>query len=507
VSVLFAELVATSAEVTSTSARSAKIAALADLLARLDRGEVPIAVAMLTGAPRQGRIGVGWRTVINVDVTPAETPSLTISDIDTLVDELAATEGTGSNAARAALLAGVFERATAAEADFLRRMFTGELRQGALAGVMAEAVAKAAGVPPAAVRRAAMMGGDLTDAAVVALTGGVDGLAAIGLQPLRPVLPMLAATSASVTEAIEACGMSSVEWKLDGIRLQLHRVRDEVRIYTRNLNDVTDRVPGLVALARSLPADVVVLDGEAVGLGDDERPELFQDTMSRFDLEAGGSLTIRFFDCLHLDGEDVVDRPLSERIEALGRVTGPWRIPGIITDDASAAEAFLSESLASGHEGVMVKDINSSYEAGRRGSAWRKVKPVRTLDLVVLAAEWGHGRRRGWLSNIHLGARDPDGGFVMVGKTFKGMTDEMLRKQTELFQSLQTSDDGHVVHLRPEIVVEIALDGVQASTRYSGGVALRFARVRRYRDDKSASEADTIDTVREILPERGQSGG
>jgi DNA ligase-1 len=386
-------------------------------------------------------------------------------------------------------------------------MLTGELRQGALAGVMAEAVAKAAGVPATAVRRAAMMGGDLTHAAVVALTEGIDGLEGIGLEPLRPVLPMLAATSASVAEAIEACGTSSVEWKLDGIRLQLHRVRDEVRIYTRNLNDVTERVPGLVALARSLPADVVVLDGEAVGLGDDERPELFQDTMSRFDVEAGSSLTIRFFDCLHVDGVDLVDRPLHERIEALGRVTGPWRIPGIVTDDPTEADAFLAESLASGHEGVMVKNIDSLYEAGRRGSSWRKVKPVRTLDLVVLAAEWGHGRRRGWLSNIHLGARDASGGFVMVGKTFKGMTDEMLRWQTELFQSLQTSDDGHVVHIRPEVVVAIALDGVQVSTRYSGGVALRFARVRHYREDKSPAEADTIDAVRNLLPARGQAEG
>jgi DNA ligase-1 len=504
---LFAEVVATSAAVTSSSARSAKIAALADLLVRLEDDEVPIAVAMLTGTPRQGRIGVGWRTVVNVDVPPSDAASLTILDVDVLVDRLAATEGTGSNATRSALLTGLFERATADETNFLRRMFTGELRQGALAGVMAEAVARAADVPAAAVRRAAMLGGDLTRAAVVALTDGAEALAAIGLQPLRPVLPMLAATSASVDEAIEACGLSSVEWKLDGIRLQVHRVRDDVRIFTRNLNDVTERVPGLVALAKSLPAEAFVLDGEAVGLGDDDRPELFQDTMSRFDLDAGSTLTIRFFDCLHLDGDDLVDRPLLERGVALGRVTGPWRIPAIVTDDPVAANAFLAESLASGHEGVMVKGVRSPYEAGRRGSAWRKVKPVRTLDLVVLAAEWGHGRRTGWLSNIHLGARHPDGGFVMVGKTFKGMTDDVLRWQTELFQSLQTSDDGHVVHVHPEVVVEIAVDGVQVSTRYAGGVALRFARVRRYRDDKSADEDDTIDAVRALLPARGQSAG
>jgi DNA ligase-1 len=504
--VLFAELVATSTAVTSTSARSAKIDSLAKLLARLDHDEVAIAVAMLTGVPRQGRIGIGWRTVVNVDVAPSETPSLTLLDIDNLIDRLAAATGPGSGAARNALLVDVLERSTEDEIAFLRRLFTGELRQGALAGVMAEAVARAAGVPAPAVRRAAMLGGDLNTAAVVALTEGMDGLTAIGLQPLQPVLPMLAATSASATEAIEACGMSSVEWKLDGVRLQLHRAGDEVRVYTRNLNDVTERVPGMVALARSLPAEMVVLDGEAVGLGDDERPELFQDTMSRFDVDAGSTLTIRFFDCLHLDGVDLIDCPLLERLEALGRVAGPWRIPGIITDDPAAAEAFLEDAVASGHEGVMVKDIRAPYEAGRRGSAWRKVKPVQTLDLVVLAAEWGHGRRTGWLSNIHLGARDPDGGFVMVGKTFKGMTDDMLRWQTELFQSLQTSDDGHVVHIRPEVVVEIALDGVQVSTRYAGGVALRFARVRRYRDDKSPDEADTIDAVRALLPASGRDG-
>jgi DNA ligase-1 len=505
---LFADLVATSTAVTSTSARSAKIAALADLLARLDDREVAVAVAMLTGAPRQGRIGIGWRTVVNIDVAPAATPSLTILDLDELVDRLAATGGAGSSAARVSLLRGALERATADETDFLRRLFTGELRQGALAGVMAEAVARAADVPATAVRRAAMLSGDLTRAAVVALTEGFEGLEAIGLQPLQPVLPMLAATSASVKEAIEACGTSSVEWKLDGIRLQLHRVGDEVRIYTRNLNDVTDRLPGLVELARALPADTFVLDGEAVGLGDDERPELFQDTMSRFDLDAGSTLTIRFFDCLHADGQDLIDHPLLERSHALVRVAGPWRIPAIVTDDVAEAETFLERSLASGHEGVMVKDVHAPYEAGRRGSAWRKVKPVRTLDLVVLAAEWGHGRRRGWLSNIHLGARDPNGdGFVMVGKTFKGMTDALLRWQTDHFPTLATSDDGHVVHLRPEVVVEIALDGVQVSTRYAGGVALRFARVRRYRQDKGPEDADTIDAVRALLPARGRDGG
>jgi DNA ligase 1 len=365
-----------------------------------------------------------------------------------------------------------------------------------------------------------MLAGDLPKVAVLARRDGQAGLDTVHLTVLRPVQPMLAQTAETVAEALELVGgTASVEWKLDGARIQLHRDHDEVRIYTRNLNEVTDRLHGVVAMARSLAVRQIVLDGEAIGWTsalEDAKPEVFQETMSRFSRQAAGEgdgvtldprpivLDARFFDCLHLDGEDLLDRPLADRIEALERVAGRWRIQGRITDDVAAAQGVLDQALSAGHEGVMVKAVDSPYDAGRRGGVWRKVKPVQTLDLVVLAAEWGHGRRQGWLSNLHLGARDPEGeGFVMVGKTFKGLTDELLTWQTEQFRKLATDGvDQHVVPIRPELVVEIALDGVQRSPRYAGGVALRFARVRRYRPDKSPAETDTIDTVRSLLPGR-----
>jgi DNA ligase-1 len=476
--VLFAELVATSAAVTSTSKRSAKVAALADFLSRLSPDEIEIAVSTLTGVPRQGKIGVGWRGAFSVDVEHSPTPTLTILDVNSVFDALAVTTGTGSAAKRSALLTELFSRATHDEAQFIRRLLIGELRQGALAGVMTDAVARASALPLAAVRRAAMFAGDLPVAAHAALTGGADALSTFGLQPLQPVQPMLAASSPSATDAVQLFAEASVEWKLDGIRLQVHRSGDEVRGFTRNLNDVTEQLPGLVEMVRTLPADDFVLDGEAVG----------------------GQ--VRFFDCLALDGVTLVDEPLRDRLAALERVAGPARIPGIVTTDGAEAERFLEAAIAAGHEGVMVKDLSSPYEAGRRGASWRKVKPVRTFDLVVLGVEWGSGRRQGWLSNIHLGARGPDGDFLMVGKTFKGMTDEMLRWQTETFQKLKTDENGHVVMVRPEIVVEIALDGVMESKRYPGGVGLRFARVKRYREDKSPEEVDTIEALRALLPPR-----
>ena len=501
---LFADLVATSDAVASTSKRTEKIASLAALLATLDVDEVEPAVAMLTGAPRQGRIGVGWRTVYDLEVPPASTPSLAVLDIDVAVDQLAACAGTGSNAERTRILRSLFERATEREQSFVRRLLTGELRQGALEGVMADAIAKAAGVPAAPVRRAAMLSGDLARTACVALAEGQDGLAAIQLEVGRPVLPMLAATSPDVASAIAEVGLASVEWKLDGARIQVHRDGDEVRLYTRNLNEVTSRLPSIVAGVLAMPARSFVLDGEAMGwLEDETRPGVFQDTMSSFgrqDGVAGASLGARFFDVLHVDGEDLLDVPLTERHARLDALVGPLAIPRLVTDDADAAQAFADDALALGHEGVMVKAADSRYEAGRRGSSWRKVKPVRTLDLIVIGVEWGSGRRRGWLSNLHLGARDPEGGPpVMVGKTFKGLTDALLAWQTEHFQSIKVSDSGHVVVVRPETVVEIALDGVQRSTRYAGGVALRFARVKRYREDKTPAEADTIDDVRALL--------
>lgn len=521
----FAEVAATSAAVAATRSRTAKLAALAELIARLDVDEIEPAVAMLAGGARQGRIGVGWATVAgaagpsaDLAARAAAQPTLTVADIDHLIDRLAALEGEGSAGARRRELAAVFERATAAEADLLWRLLTGELRQGALEGLVTDAVARANGVPLAVVRRAAMLAGDLPTVAVLARTGGEEALHEVGLHVLRPVSPMLASTAADVAAALEATGRASVEWKLDGARIQAHRSGDQVRLFTRNLNEVTDRLPGIVALVRSFPCSHVVLDGEAIGHDeaghpDDPdagpaRPQRFQDTMSRFGTrtgDAGAGLGARFFDVLHLDGTDLIDTPLVERHGVLDQVTGAAAIPRVVTDDAAVAADFLADALATGHEGVMVKAIDSTYEAGRRGKAWRKVKPVRTLDLVVLAAEWGHGRRQGWLSNLHLGALDPEGahgdpgGFVMVGKTFKGLTDALLTWQTDALQAIEARRTAGTVWVRPELVVEIALDGVQRSTRYPGGVALRFARVRRYRDDKGPADADTIGSVQALL--------
>jgi DNA ligase-1 len=501
--VRFAQLVTTSGTVAGTTKRREKVVALAGLLGALAPDEVASAVGFLTGLPRQGRIGVGWATVAAADVTPAGQATVDILEVDATITELAATTGSGSAAARHALLAGLLERMTAAEGDFLRRLLVGELRQGALEGLMADAAAKAAGVPVAAFRRALMLDGDLGAVVTLALTGGVARLAEVRLAPLRPTLPMLAGSAAGVAAALARTGEASVEWKLDGARIQVHRVDDDVRVFTRNRNDVTHRLPTVVEAARRMGATSLVLDGEAIGLDDDERPRRFQDTMSAFgaDLarEGGAPLSALFFDCLHRDGEDLLDEPLAVRRAALEAVAPGRCVPRVVTADPVVAEEFLTGALATGHEGVLVKAVDSPYEAGRRGAQWLKVKPVHTLDLVVLGVEWGHGRRRGWLSNLHLGARDPDGGFVMVGKTFKGLTDELLAWQTERLRALAIDDSGYVVRVRPELVVEIALDGVQASTRYPGGVALRFARVRRYREDKDPGDADTIDAVRGLL--------
>ena len=497
---LLAEVVAASAEAAATRSRSAKVAAIAGLLGRLDVGEVEAAVAWLCGEPRQGKIGVGWATAWSVQVEAAPSATLTVGDVDAAFDALAALCGPGSAGLRHERLTRLLRRATAVEGSWIQRLLVGEVRQGALAGLVTDAVARAAGVPLDSVRRAAMLAGDLPHVAVVGLTGGDAALAAIGLDVGRPVQPMLASTSTGVAEALAELGRSSVEWKLDGARVQAHRLDGEVRLYTRNLNDVTDRLGAIAEVVRSLPVRAVVLDGEVVGDGDGERPGLFQDTMSRFSRHDGaGGLDVWFFDCLHLNGEDLIDRPLSQRRAALERAAGRHAVPAVVTEDPEVASAFLADALASGHEGVLVKALGSTYEAGRRGQAWRKVKPVRTLDLVVLAAEWGHGRRRGWLSNLHLGARDPGGGWVMVGKTFKGLTDALLAWQTDALLARQVDQRGITVFVRPELVVEVALDGAQVSSRYPGGVALRFARVRRYREDKAPEEADLIDAVRALL--------
>ncbi len=389
----------------------------------------------------------------------------------------------------------------------MTRLLGGELRQGALAGVMTDAVARAAAVPVAAVRRAAMLGGDLPTIAVLAVADGSAGLDAMGLEVGRPIQPMLASTATSVDEAVAALDRAVVEWKLDGIRIQVHRRGDEVQIWTRNLNEITGRLPEVVALVRALPAGDLVLDGEALVVDDAERPMLFQETASRVSADEARDVAVRpwFFDLLHLDGRDLIDAPLAERREALAGLAPALRVPGEVTDDVETAAAVLDAALDAGHEGVVVKAATSTYQAGRRGKAWRKVKPVHTLDLIVLAAEWGHGRRTGWLSNLHLGARADDGGeLVMVGKTFKGLTDELLTWQTTALLDRQVSEEPWggprtgVVHVRPELVVEVAVDGVQRSTRYADGVALRFARVARYRPDKSPDQADTITTVRQV---------
>ena len=500
---LFADAVEASELVAATSSRSRKIAILAELLRTLEPDEVPICVGFLSGLPRQGRVGVGYAAIYGLEDAAAVDPTLSVDDVDRAISAIGAARGSGSTTVRGQLLHALLTRATKPEADFLRRLLTGELRQGALAGLMADAVARAAGVPGDLARRALMLSGDLTQMAQIAMTGGEQGLREVGFEIFRPILPMLASTSASVSEAVAGFQRASVEWKLDGIRIQIHRRDGEVRIYTRNLNEITADLPGIVDAVRRLPATQAVLDGEALWMGDDG-PGSFQQTVSQIDSDAPPEGIVTFlFDALHIDGEDLLDTPLQERAARLQSIAPALRIPSMLTSDPEEGQRVLEESLGAGHEGVVVKDAASTYAAGRRGKAWRKVKPVRTYDLVVLGAEWGHGRRRGWLSNLHLGARDPDtGAFVMVGKCFKGLTDELLRWQTSELLARETSRRGIAVLVRPELVVEIALDGVQSSTRYPGGVALRFARVKRYRPDKRADEADVIGDLRALLPGR-----
>ncbi len=503
---LLDEIARTSAEVAETSARLRKTELIADCLRALEPAEVPVAVAYLAGELPQGSVGVGWAALRELPPPAPEPPTLEVLDVDAAVGRLASLSGKGSQALRRAELADLFGRATEREQRFLRSLLLGELRQGALEGVMLDAVARAANRPAADVRRAAMLAGALGEVAAEAIGGGDLGLDQFRLTVLRPVKPMLAQTADDLEGAIERVGPAAVEWKLDGARLQVHRLGDEVRAFTRNLADVTERVPEVVQAVLALPVESVVLDGEAIALKDDGSPHRFQLTMSRFGSKGETAsakqvpLSTLFFDVLHVDGEDVLDRPARERMEILDRlVPAANRVPRIDADTPAAAERALAEALEKGHEGVMVKALDAPYEAGRRGGSWLKLKPTHTLDLVVLAAEWGHGRRQGKLSNLHLGARDSaSGGFVMLGKTFKGMTDAMLAWQTERLLELEERSDGHAVHVRPELVVEVAFDGVQTSRRYPGGVALRFARVKGYRPDKSAAEADTIETVRAI---------
>jgi len=550
--VLLAEVAAVSASVASTPARSAKIAAIAGLLGQAGPDDVPAAVAFLSGELLQRQIGVGYAALTGLLGTaedggePPPRPTLTLADTDAAFRAIGQVAGQGSAAARRALLDRLWRRATEDEREFLVRLLSGDLRQGALEGVMTEAVAKAAGVPPAEVRRAHQLAGFLPVVARAALGSGVAGssasaspdaalaaLRAITLQVGRPVRPMLAASAPSVQAALGKVSPAALEWKIDGIRIQIHKDGDDVAVYTRTLEDITQRVPEIAALARSLRAGRAVVDGEAVALRPDGRPHPFQVTSARTASQAdvaaaaeGTPLDAFFFDIVHLDGTDLIEAPGSARFARLAEVVPDGSlIPRIVTSDVRTAEEFFADAVRRGHEGVVVKSLEGPYRAGRRGADWIKVKPRHTLDLVVLAAEWGHGRRRGWLSNLHLGARDPadpDGGFVMLGKTFKGLTDRMLEWQTARLLALADPPadpavrrEHGVVRVRPELVAEIAFDGVQASRRYPGGLALRFARVLRYREDKTAADADTIDTVRALWPaepvsdpgsERGEAG-
>jgi ATP-dependent DNA ligase I len=493
VGVLLADLAAVSETVAATSARGAKVEALAGALRLASPEEAAIAVAYLSGELRQRQIGVGWAALRELPAAAAE-PSLTVAEVDAACAHIGALSGPGSQVWRRAALGELFGRATEGEQRFLRALLSGELRQGALEGVMAEAAAMAAGVPATALRRALMLRGDLGAVAQAALAGGADALAAFRLEVGRPVRPMLASPAADITAAMEKLSPAAVEWKLDGMRIQVHRDGGDVAVFTRSLDDITARVPELVQAALALPVRTAVLDGEAIALRPDGRPHPFQVTATR-----GSGLTSLFFDVLHADGEDVLDAPGAARAEVLAAVVPEaLRVPRRVVSDAAGASAVLAEALEMRHEGVIVKSLEAPYAAGRRGAGWLKVKPVHTLDLVVLAAEWGHGRRRGWLSNLHLGARHDSqpGEFVMLGKTFKGLTDAMLTWQTERLLELARDDRADwVVHVRPELVVEIAFDGIQTSPRYPGGVALRFARVLRHRPDKRAEEADTLAAV------------
>jgi DNA ligase 1 len=532
---LLTEVVATSHAIAATRSRRAKVDQLVALLQRCSTEELPIVIGLLTGTPRQGRIGIGWATVsASVSATVSATVSdarnaeknqrtdvvgLSVGDLDTLISVLINTVGAGSQASRQQLLSDAFARSSDAEIEFLSHLLMGDLRQGSLEGLMIDAVARALDVDPVAFRKARTVTGDLGELAALVRVEGMQALVSAMIVVGRPLEPMLAATSASVNDAVNELGEVSVEWKLDGARVQVHKQGSRVWLFTRNLNDITDRLPEVVDTVRALTMVSLVADGEVLGMYGDDRPVQFQDTMSRFGTDdaveavsAGkGHLRLFLFDLLHLDGRDVLELPLRDRRAMLSVAAPQLLVPGEITADPAVAQRVSDEALALGHEGVMVKGADSVYDAGRRGKGWRKVKPVKTLDLVVLAAEWGHGRRQGWLSNLHLGARgsddaadaaDADGQptFVMVGKTFKGLTDALLTWQTAAFLEREVRRTGITVWVRPELVVEIAVDGVQRSTTYPGGVALRFARVKGYRHDRDATTADSIDTVRSFLP-------
>jgi len=485
--VLLSSLVSTSSHVAATSGRLAKITLLADLLKEAGPDEIALAIAYLSGTIRQSKVGLGWATLNKAKSDVATTPRLTIQEVDATLEKIATTAGKGSATEKQRLLSDLFSLATAEEQDFLFRLLTGELRQGALEGIMVEAVAKARDLPASEVRRATMLAGNLGAVA----SGDV---ASFKVELFRPLKPMLAKTAADVEEALAELGPAAFEYKFDGIRIQVHKRGSEVRVYSRILNDITADLGAVVAISRILEIDDGILDGEAIVLTAENRPLLFQETMKRL----GGGLPF-FFDILYVNGTSLLDQPYATRAKILAEhVPEAHRPPRLVTADRQEAQRFFDAAIAAGQEGLMAKSLESTYAAGRRGGAWFKIKKANTLDLVVLAAEWGHGRRHGKLSNLHLGARDTNGGFVMLGKTFKGLTDELLEWQTQRLLGLETHREGIVVHVRPELVVEIAFNGLQDSPHYPGGLALRFARVIRYRDDKKPEDADTIETVRTL---------
>ncbi|MFI9217775.1 ATP-dependent DNA ligase [Streptomyces werraensis] len=508
---LLSRLAQVSQEVAATSARSRKTALLAELFREAGPDDVPVVIPYLAGRLPQGRIGVGWK-VLSSPVPPAAEPSLTVREVDALLTRLAKVSGPGSQAERARLVGELLGASTEAEQRFLRGLLTGEVRQGALDAVAVEGLAQATGAASAAVRRAVMLAGSLQPVAGALLADGPEALERFRLTVGRPVQPMLAHSASSVAEAVDKLGVCAVEEKLDGIRVQVHRDGDTVRVHTRTLDDITDRLPEVTRAARELEVRRFILDGEVISFDDAGRPRSFQETAGRVGSRVDVTTAARetpvspvFFDALSVDGRDLLDLPFAERHAELARlVPEPMRVRRTLVDgpgDLEAAERFLAETLERGHEGVVVKGLQAPYSAGRRGASWLKVKPVHTLDLVVLAAEWGHGRRTGKLSNLHLGARTPDGGFAMLGKTFKGMTDAVLEWQTKRLREIAVDESGYTVTVRPELVVEIAYDGLQRSSRYPAGVTLRFARVIRYREDKRPEEADTVETVLAAHPE------
>jgi DNA ligase-1 len=500
-----AELVETSREVEHTRSRKQKSQLLAAVFERLTPTEVPIVVRYVSGELRQGKLGFAWSDVSEAMAEPAAaSSSVTALELDSALDDLGRLRGPGTSAERRGALTALFARLTPEERQFVAKLIAGEMRHGVGEGLTVDALSLASNLEVKVLRQALLFLGDLSRLATLALVEGEGALGRQSVEPFRPLRPMLAQASPSVADAYERATPCVFEHKLDGARIQVHRAGERVAIYSRTGNDVTSSLPEVVELVLSFAAESFVLDGEVIALRADGRPEAFQTTMRRFGRKANVAslasalpLNAYFFDCLFLNERALVSESNARRFEALASFVPPSaRIERRSVDGVESAEEVLREALSLGHEGVLVKNVDSLYEAGRRGGSWLKVKPAPTLDLVVLAAEWGSGRRKGYLSNLHLGARDEHGSFVMLGKTFKGLTDATLAWQTEKLQKLATQTRGHVVFVRPTLVVEVAFDGVQKSRAYPCGLTLRFARVRRYRDDKPASQADTIESVR-----------